>query len=607
MAIQLKRLVASGPGKLDAEIVFDEHKCLIRGPSDTGKSHIRECLAYLLGGEKAIKRFPYNQGYETLTLEFIHDGVVYTVVKAFAGGSVQVTKLNPGGATEAVEQDIGELLVSLAGAAGKQIIRSKSKKGNVTGADLRHWFLISQTEIISDQPTAGPGSDMGRIQRIAAFYLFLTGMDDAAVILAKTQSEKASINGQIQAAEIAIRHASAGLPPNLTKPEVVDALEKVDETLAEITRQYNARARQLRSLREGIAEKTTELRTFERVRSQSQAMVTRFNMLDEKYKSDLDRLDAANEGMAYFQALKTVPCPLCSTPVEQQVSPADLRPSAPKNYRIAVQAEANKIRALQVGLSEARTREAERVEKSLSAVTQARAALENLEGQERQALTGLRVEFSSDPKELAVRRSDLSSQLNLFEDIERLRAEIEKLKQSKGTKASPILRAAIEPAREVADIARDLLIAWGFKDIQSVELDLDECDLKINGRERLSYGAGRRAVSLAAMFIAVLQNALKHGRPHIGFVVIDSPLKAYADPTKRVAEDKVSSATVRDNFYLWLSQWSGPGQVMVLENEEVTDPQVAAALNPIEFTGPDGTDRHGFYPENDSLLPPPQT
>lgn len=602
MAIQLKRLIATGPGKRNAEIVFDEYKCLIRGPSDTGKSHIRECLAYLLGGEKAIKPFPENQGYDTLILQFAHGGSDYSITKAFAGGSVLIQKLNPPSAPEVIEKDVGELLVGLSGAGGKQIIRSKSKKGNVTGGDLRHWFLISQTDVISDHPTTGVASSVDRIQRAAAFYVFLTGMDDTAVVLAKTRSEKDSINGQIFAAESAIKNATAGLPSGLTKSDVIDALEKVDDTLAEITRQYSARARQLRALREDISDKTNDLRKFERMRLQSQAMMNRFDMLDEKYKSDLDRLDAANEGMAYFQALRTVPCPLCATLVEQQVSPTDLKPSTPANYRVAIQAEATKIRALRIGLSEARMGEAERVAESSSAVQKARGVLDQLEAQERRVLTGLRVEFSSDPKELAVRRSELSSQLNLFEDIERLHAEIERLKQTRGTKASPILRAAIEPAREIGTIAQELLIAWGFKDIASVELDLEECDLKINGRPRLSYGAGRRAVSLAAMHIALLRNSLQLMRPHIGFLVIDSPLKAYADPNAREAND-LSLATVRDNFYLWLSQWRGPGQIVVLENEEVINQQVATALKPIEFTGPDGQGRHGFYPNNDSLPP----
>src|SRR6266496_3568177 len=116
VAVRLKRLVASGVGKNDAVIVFDEFHCLIRGPSDTGKSHIRECIAYLLGGEKAIKRFPENHGYDTLVLEFLHDADVYSVTKALAGGSARITKLRPEGESEIIDEDIGEFLVKLSGA-----------------------------------------------------------------------------------------------------------------------------------------------------------------------------------------------------------------------------------------------------------------------------------------------------------------------------------------------------------------------------------------------------------------------------------------------------------------------------------------------------------
>ena len=108
------------------------------------------------------------------------------------------------------------------------------------------------------------------------------------------------------------------------------------------------------------------------------------------------------------------------------------------------------------------------------------------------------------------------------------------------------------------------------------------------------------------MSVAVLQNSLTHQRPHIGFVVIDSPLKAYADPQGREAAD-VAPSTVRDNFYLWLSQWTGPGQIVILENELVIDPKVATALHLIEFSGTEGEGRAGFYPRAIDLLSAPAT
>jgi hypothetical protein len=547
-----------------------------------------------LGGDRKPKRFPENEKYDKLTLEFLHEGTMYSVSKAFAGGAARIVRTEPAGETSEVAEDVGELLVRLAGAGDKQIIRSKSRKGPLTGADLRHWFLISQPNVISDDPTTGPASAPDRFQRAASFYVFLTGMDDAAVTLAKTKAEKDSIGGQIFAAESAIQRANAGLPPDLTKAAAVSALEKVDETLNEITRQYEARARQLRLLRQEINTTVTALRTVTTERTQSQAMVHRFDMLDQKYVSDLERLDAANEGIAYFQTLKTVSCPLCNTPVEQQISPADLRPSAPANYRVAVQAEAEKIRALREGLRQSRTYESKRFDQSSIEERRLRIALADLEARERQALSGLKVEFSADPKELAVRRGELSSQIDLFEEIERLNNEIERLRKLRSTKASPIVREAIGPARAVADISRDLLRTWGFQEVNDVALDTESCDLVVNGRARLNFGAGKRGLMLAALTIAVLENALHNGYPHAGFVVIDSPLKAYADPKNREGDD-VPLATVRDNFYEWLSKWSGPGQIVILENEQLTNAEVGGALQPTQFSGESGEGRAGFY------------
>ncbi|MDP1335017.1 hypothetical protein Q6252_28475, partial [Klebsiella pneumoniae] len=85
-------------------------------------------------------------------------------------------------------------------------------------------------------------------------------------------------------------------------------------------------------------------------------------------------------------------------------------------------------------------------------------------------------------------------------------------------------------------------------------------DLMIDGRRRLSYGAGKRGIFLSAMFIALMQHALKEGHPHLGTVVLDSPLKAYAQKQSTDTDRDVAIATVNDRFYSWLSRFEGPGQ-----------------------------------------------
>jgi hypothetical protein len=101
-----------------------------------------------------------------------------------------------------------------------------------------------------------------------------------------------------------------------------------------------------------------------------------------------------------------------------------------------------------------------------------------------------------------------------------------------------------------------------------------------------------------------MQHALKEGHPHLGVVVLDSPLKAYAQKESDDNTDRdIPTATVNASFYGWLSRFKGPGQVIVLENEAV-DPVTARALDAIEFTDDYTRGRQGFYPPRPVISPP---
>lgn len=91
-----------------------------------------------------------------------------------------------------------------------------------------------------------------------------------------------------------------------------------------------------------------------------------------------------------------------------------------------------------------------------------------------------------------------------------------------------------------------------------------------------------------------MQHAMNKNHPHLGVVVLDSPIKSYSYPVN-LSDITVSPKIVRESFYSWLSNWNGPGQVIVLENEPVKD-AIAMRLQPIVFTGLESEGRAGFYP-----------
>lgn len=602
MGIVLTSLSVHGPGCEVAEVLFHPRRQLIRGPSETGKSYIYDCLWYMLGGNDLPETFPLTQGYQEFRLRFKAAEGEYEVRRGLAGGGAAVYARVLGDDAEdqpleRLDQELGELLVELCGASGKQILRNHSERGAVTGDDLRHWSLWSQSDIPAKQPSAGKGYSIPKHE--AAFHLFLSGSDDSAIQLRKSAKDAERARGELQAAETALKRIEALMPKDLRRNEVEEALERVDTTLSAMTSQYDARASALKDLRRQLAESSDELRQVENDRNHSQSMIGRFELLDKKYANDQARLGGTSEGVAFFQELPTVDCPLCGTPAESQVDPNDLRPAAPGRYREAIAAEAEKIRALRVGLLAALQHERDRYHGLKTRASKLAADLNVLQNREAMVLKNARVEFTANPKTLALRRSELSEQLSYFDEIQHLAAEIDRLKNASVRKRITVAREGGAFGREVANRAQELLNTWGFSSIQNIALDDGSCDLRIDDRSRLSYGAGVRGLYLSSLAVALMEHALEKGHPHLGVVVLDSPLKTYADPDS-TEEHEVPPATVIERFYGWMSTWNGRGQVLVLENEPIK-PETAKALDPITFTRIRGKDRYGFYPLRDDL------
>lgn len=601
MAIILQKLSVKGPAVVTAEVLFNPIRTLILGPSDTGKSHIYDCLWYLLGGTTALEPFPELGGYDSLELLFSDGEQEYMVRKGVAGGASKVfvhTDESEGSedktsSWELVEQDLGQLLVKLSGAEGKLILHNRSKKGAVTGDDLRHWALLSQTSMIAKELASGPKRDSPK--RLASFSLFLSGLDDSAIETYLSTSEKDNIEGQLKTAEESLQRTAASIPVETDRIATAEALARVDDSLDRLSTQHEARSSVLRELRQRISVEGNLLNDASTRLASATSIKERFLLLEQKYSSDIERLGATAEGIAFFEVLSEIPCPLCDTPVEQHINPADLGSNAPKKYRAAIAAEVDKIRTLRAGLQCSVLYETERIESATEDVQRLSKSLESLEREEAAVLVTAGEEFNVGPRQLAEQHTYLSSLLGAFDEVERLNQEIKRLTDAKKQKRTPLTRNIGSNGDEVGTYAHKILDAWGFTSIKSVHVDAEFGDLTLDGRRRISYGAGKRGIFRSALSIALMKHALENGFPHLGTVVLDSPLKAYAQKMSDDTDRDVPLATVNECFYSWLSKWSGPGQIIVLENEQASL-EVIESLEATIFTDDYSVGRQGFYP-----------
>lgn len=596
MSIVLERLVSRGINVPDAVIEFNSPSCLIRGPSDTGKSYIRDCLWYLLGGDKVPKEIPEGRGYDTLLLQFSDvDCRRYTVKRSLMGGECEVYASTISGLNEdgLVTESVGGLVVRLSGAEGKKVLRSKAKIGGVTGGDLRHWSLISQPSMISEDPTYG--APTSQTQRKASFSLLLTGRDDSSFVLDPSKDEKIKIKALLEFYEDGIKRLQSEAPKEESKQDVESALLKVNGALEVFAEEQKVRSEQLREVRGELSEKANAINRVSSRLSQSEAMVYRLSLLDKKYSSDLERLQSVGDAVAVFNSLETSPCLLCGTSIENQDNKSLLDPESIEDYRAAVFSEGVKIDRLREGLLQALNVEKSSVHSLKEEYDLLSKELEIIEVEEKSVIGKWGGELSIDPRELAESKAEYLAQLKVFEELERLKIEHDRLSDLMPKKKSKaIKRHSDYESMVVGGMVLDILHQWGFDDVETASLEANECDVIIDGRPRLSYGAGKRGLFLSATIVALMQHAISNGYPHLGTVVLDSPVKSYSDPDNG-ADVTISPHVVRDSFYKWLGNRKEGGQVIVLENEPVSQ-EVASILEPVEFSGSSEEGRFGFYP-----------
>ena len=103
---------------------------------------------------------------------------------------------------------------------------------------------------------------------------------------------------------------------------------------------------------------------------------------------------------------------------------------------------------------------------------------------------------------------------------------------------------------EYAQVTQRLLRAWGFPGAGRVHFDSSAKDSVIDGQRS---GKGVRAITHAAMTIGLMEFCRENDLPHIGSVVIDSPLLAYREP-ESAENSALTNSDLKVRFYEYLAR-----------------------------------------------------
>jgi hypothetical protein len=606
LAIEINRLTFLGPSVEPCFVEFGPNLNVFYGPTETGKSFVIEAIDFMLGG-KELRSIPERQKYDTVVLWIkLTDQRRYTLQRSTEGkgflwseghrdqitqeGAVSLSSIH----SSKTHNNLSRTLLGLLGLNSKQVAISKDEIRGLSFRDLVHLAIVDEDNIWSKVSPVLSANNVETPPRKSVFRLALSGIDASSLIMVKEANDKiAPLQRQKEAiSSLTLKYTerTAQADEQATRSrfsELENRLRELGENVESEERQYNNALHERRRFSESQEAAASRYRRL-------QLLLSRFELLDHHYRSDLDRLEAIAEAGSIFNAVHGGNCPVCGA------EPGEHKPEAACNFDTeslldAVRAEALRINSLRAGLSEsitalktdmndARRRETE-YETAKNGAEKRASQLGPIVRDRRRGVSSLSSEMSS-----------LHQVVAQFDVVQAFKKQIVDLDAEIETALPPetAVDTSLPPAASASFAAavEKTLLAWGLPDADRVSWDSAKFDIQIGQRRRGDRGKGIRAITCAGFILTLMNLCRAESNPHPGFVILDSPLLAYWEPEEQ--DYDLSQTDVDERFYRWFSELPCLGQVIIVDNQPPPS-WLAAKANVVHFTK-SKVGRYGLFP-----------
>jgi hypothetical protein len=597
-----------------ASVSFASGANIIAGESDTGKSYLLHCMDYIFGADNFRKRIPQAEPYSHLIVEFENrEGRFLSLIRNLSGGDLfayhcRVEDIGANGQKiahrrygKSTAPDVTSVLFPFA-KIPEATLRS-NRDGKTQRLSIRNFIppiLIDEISVIEEQsPVLGrPGYDNTTRERMFAFML--SGKDDRGVASVDRREIAATrLNAQLDIIADLLAPLEKRLLENIDYQNPDTEIERVDAEIATVTASLAHHEDQQEQLIDKQRSAVVDLQRAETQLIAISQLMTRYNLLAERYSSDLERLDFVAEGAYFFDSLQEIRCPLCDQLTTSEHT--HLATARSENVYVSARVEAAKILAQRRDLEDAvasleARREARSSEQTIAqkTITATKARLDEVVQPARQAdfqrlqmLLDRRILLETNKND----RDQLGSLIAKRQEVERTAAASRLGKREWEPLPGKALRAF---CNEIEAVLKE----WQWNGAGQVEFDASVYDIIVDGQSRQSHGKGVRAVLYSAFVIGLLRYCANNLRPHPGFLIIDSPLTSYKKSGTQVkGSDGPIALDVEAAFWDSLTRVPKTIQVIIVENKEPPR-HVASAVHYEWFSGNTATpkDRMGFIP-----------
>lgn len=576
--LQIRRIAFKGP-RGSSNLDFFAGVNVVCGASDTGKSFLAESIDYMLGGAE-LREIPERAPYAEVELDLcISTGEHLRLRRATSGGNFTMVDLDQPDHVETVLKQVhahdkidnlSSFLLEKIGLLGKRILKSSAKTTtrSLSFRDLARLVIVQEGEIQRQGSPFWSGQFTTKTAELATVKLLLTGIDDSAVVHAiDAGADSAKQVALIE--ELLADLASEIEDTGGDRDELVAQLGRLEISISGQRQSLDLAQRQLNELLAERRKVLEERSSMEDRLSEIGEILARFDLLRYHYNVDIDRLIAIRESGSLFSHVEAIPCPVCGAKPEAQHIDATCEGDIDAIV-FAASSEIVKIERL-LGELEGTVSEIKSEDAYLKgSVVEMDVVYRNLDAAIQEAVVpDLRV-YQASFTELVEKRAGVQKLVEMFTRREKLEDRKRSLQDDgegsvRGEPVKPGIPESV--AHELSSKVASILTAWNFPGECHVYFDKQATDFVIDGKPRASRGKGLRAITHAAVNIALLEYCQERGLSHPGFVVLDSPLLAYFKPE---GDDDLAlkGTDLKERFYDYLVKHHGENsQILVIENQ----------------------------------------
>ncbi|CUP73522.1 hypothetical protein [Clostridium baratii] len=591
--IKLNELIIDG--EKHSNIRFTNGLNVIHGTTNTGKSLILDLISYCMGSDikSNFDDITELDKYHTSHLIITINKLKYKISRSLIEDTNKIIVYDYFNDKYTIlyaksnKNTFSNYLLTLLNLDNKHV-RTPKKIENLTLHYLKEVALISEEKIIRKTPSPFLSGQNNMINKEkSAIQFFLSNQTIVSQKQVDSTESKSSLSSQKDLLSYLINEQENKLN-EIKKTFNINTLKELENKLTPLTEIAHANENFIKSLENEKQDNIDKYNSLIDERAYIQQLInTLINSLS-LFESDIKRLEYLVEGSNKLNNLLDCECPLC----KHKLNIDEFEPLSDiyyKEYNEIILKKEECIKLLEIKTSELENinSKIDDLESSLQEISQKQNILiQDLDDytQNLQELNNMKI-VQSTINEI----EDSNNTLNL-----KLQEIIEKI-----SNYTPPAKYNFDLTNDLVEkylpFIKSLLKGFNFEDefgkINDINFNNKNYDLVINNKIRAANGKGVRALISSAMIIGFMQYLVEINHPHLGFVILDSPLLSLKERDK-TSNDELLSQSIHDSFFTYLSKLTNH-QIIILENE-IPPTELSNSSNIIKFDKDDPLSRNGL-------------